>query len=85
MIVLGKVLLIFHLLIFIPAHNPKSSQYVRQKYKKKLLQFQESCQLIAYLGKVMKRRYLDPEDRPIDFDYKLGSFMSLGSTMQGVR
>lgn len=59
------------------AFNPKSSDYVRRKYKKKLEQFEETCELIRYLGDNMSRRYRDPKDRPIDFDFKLDKFMQL--------
>eukprot|EP00794_Sanderia_malayensis_P000181 gene181-794_t len=59
------------------ANNPKSSDYVRRKYKKKLDQFEACCELIEYLGKNMTRRYKDPEDRPLDFDHKMTKFMSL--------
>jgi adenylate/nucleoside-diphosphate kinase len=50
---------------------------VRKKYQRKLKAFEERCSLIGYLGKVMKKKYLDPEDRPLDFDHKLGSFLHL--------
>ena len=59
------------------AHNPNSKEYVREKYKKKLQTFEEQCELITYLSKIMKRKYLEQEDRPIDFNHKLESFVSL--------
>jgi adenylate/nucleoside-diphosphate kinase len=63
----------FHLKAF----NPNSPLYVRKKYKRKLEQFEEMCELIQYLGKNMSKRYKEPQDRPIDFDFKLGRFMEL--------
>ena len=59
------------------AYNPKASDHVRKKYKKLLMDFEDNCQLIGYLSNTMKKRYVDPEDRPIDFDHKLTSFLSL--------
>jgi len=59
------------------AYNPRSKEYVRAKYKKKLESFESKCELIKYLGKNMTSKYKEPEDRKIDFDYKLNSFMSL--------
>lgn len=59
------------------AFNPKSTPYIRKKYKQKLDNFQQSCELIKYLGTNMTKRYRDPTDRPIDFDHKMGRFLSL--------
>ncbi|XP_051881405.1 LOW QUALITY PROTEIN: adenylate kinase 9 [Pristis pectinata] len=59
------------------AYNPKSYDYVRKKYKKKLEQYEEHCELISYLGSKMTRKYKEPKDRPIDFDHKLQTFLSL--------
>uniref|UniRef100_G1MD71 Adenylate kinase 9 n=1 Tax=Ailuropoda melanoleuca TaxID=9646 RepID=G1MD71_AILME len=63
----------FHLKAF----NPKSSEYTRRKYKKKLEQFMERCELITYLGAKMTRKYKEPQFRAIDFDHKLQTFLSL--------
>uniref|UniRef100_A0A4W3JBZ5 Cilia- and flagella-associated protein 206 n=1 Tax=Callorhinchus milii TaxID=7868 RepID=A0A4W3JBZ5_CALMI len=63
----------FHL----KAYNPKSFEFLRNKYKKKLEQYEENCELIAYLGSKMTQKYREPKDRPIDFDYKLQKFLSL--------
>lgn len=59
------------------AYNPKSSDYVRKKYKRKLQQFEEHCELIAYLGNNMSQRYREPGERPIDFDHKMVTFLNL--------
>ncbi|XP_059153856.1 adenylate kinase 9-like isoform X2 [Physella acuta] len=68
-------------LIYIAYHlkafNPKSSPYIRKKYKQKLQQFEETCQLINYLGNNMTARYRDPNERPKDFDTKLETFFAL--------
>ena len=65
------------LFCFFAAYNPKSSEYVRKKYKRKLMRFEEECELIGYLGKEMTASYREPEDRPIDFDHKLTNFLAL--------
>nr|XP_013804265.1 PREDICTED: adenylate kinase 9 [Apteryx mantelli mantelli] len=59
------------------AYNPRSSEYVRKKYKRKLEQFIDHCELIPYLGRKMTRKYKEPQSRPIEFDYKLQTFLSL--------
>uniref|UniRef100_A0A452HTI0 Uncharacterized protein n=1 Tax=Gopherus agassizii TaxID=38772 RepID=A0A452HTI0_9SAUR len=59
------------------AYNPKSSEYVRKKYKRKLEQFIDHCDLIPYLGTKMTRKYKEPQNRPIDFDHKLRMFLCL--------
>ena len=63
--------------IFITAYNPKSSDYVRSKYKKKLAYFEEKCGLIAYLSTSMCSGYYEPSMRPIDFDHKISRFLAL--------
>lgn len=63
----------FHLKAF----NPKGSEYSRKKYKKKLEQFVERCELITYLSSKMTRKYKEPQFRAIDFDHKLQTFLSL--------
>uniref|UniRef100_A0A8C3FGM5 Adenylate kinase 9 n=2 Tax=Chrysemys picta bellii TaxID=8478 RepID=A0A8C3FGM5_CHRPI len=59
------------------AYNPRSSEYVRKKYKRKLEQFIDHCDLIPYLGTKMTRKYKEPQNRPIDFDHKLRMFLCL--------
>jgi adenylate/nucleoside-diphosphate kinase len=59
------------------AFNPRLSEYTRQKYKNKLTKFEEHCQLTTYLGGNMDEQYKLPQDRPIDFDFKMGQFLSL--------
>lgn len=66
-----------HSTVIISAYNPKSSDYVRKKYKQKLHKFEETCQLIRYLGDNMTVRYRAPNDRPGDFDNKLETFFAL--------
>ena len=70
-------------LVSVLAFNPKSSEYVRKKYKKKLDKFEETCNLIRYLGDNMTVRYKEPEARPIDFNFKLEKFLQL-NTYQAV-
>uniref|UniRef100_A0ABM5G8U0 Adenylate kinase 9 isoform X3 n=1 Tax=Pogona vitticeps TaxID=103695 RepID=A0ABM5G8U0_9SAUR len=59
------------------AYNPRSSDYVRKKYKRKLDRFIDHCELIPYLGTKMTQKYKEPQNRPIDFDHKLRTFLSL--------
>ncbi|XP_059501210.1 adenylate kinase 9 isoform X2 [Stegostoma tigrinum] len=59
------------------AYNPNSFDYVKKKYRKKLEKYEEHCELISYLGSKMTKKYKEPKDRPIDFDYKLQKFLSL--------
>ncbi|XP_032071185.1 adenylate kinase 9 [Thamnophis elegans] len=63
----------FHL----KAYNPNSPHYVRKKYKMKLERFIDHCELIPYLGSKMTKKYKEPQNRPIDFDHKLQTFLSL--------
>ena len=63
--------------MLLSAFNPKSSDYVRKKYKQKLQKFEETCNLIRYLGDNMTVRYRDPNERPSDFDSKLEVFFAL--------
>lgn len=59
------------------AYNPRSSDYVRKKYKRKLQQFEDHCSLIPYLGNNMTKRFREPTERPIDFDHKMITFLNL--------
>ncbi|XP_078256014.1 adenylate kinase 9 [Rhinoraja longicauda] len=68
---------ILYISYHLKAYNPNSYNYLRKKYKKKLQQFEEHCNLITYLGSKMSRKYREPKDRPIDFDHKLQIFLSL--------
>jgi len=57
------------------AYNPRSPEFVRKKYKLKLMQFEEMCEIINYLGLNMSKRYKEPKERPIDFDHKMDRFL----------
>ncbi|KAM9316639.1 adenylate kinase 9 [Gastrophryne carolinensis] len=59
------------------AYNPRNSEYIRNKYKKKMGEFLECCELISYLGDKMTHKYKEPQMRPVDFDFKMQSFLSL--------
>lgn len=63
------------------AFNPGNSEYVRSKYKKKLISFEEQCQLIKYLSVNMMTGYKEPTDRPIDFDHKMIAFLKLDKAL----
>uniref|UniRef100_H0XDF7 Cilia- and flagella-associated protein 206 n=2 Tax=Otolemur garnettii TaxID=30611 RepID=H0XDF7_OTOGA len=68
---------LLYMALHLKAFNPRSSEYTRKKYKKKMEQFVERCELITYLGAKMTRKYKEPQFRAIDFDHKLQSFLSL--------
>ncbi|XP_054030004.1 adenylate kinase 9 [Dryobates pubescens] len=59
------------------AHNPRSSEPVRQIYQRRLAQFTEHCQLIPYLKEAMTGPYLEPSCRPLGFDSRLQTFFAL--------
>ncbi|XP_064026093.1 adenylate kinase 9 [Pogoniulus pusillus] len=59
------------------AHNPRSSELVRQIYRRRLAQFTEHCQLIPYLRAAMAGPYLEPWCRPLGFDSRLQTFLAL--------
>lgn len=64
--------------IFLPiAFNPRSSVFVRNKFKKKIAQFEEQCELIVYLSSQMKQGYNEPINRPVDFNFKMNTFLKL--------
>ncbi len=72
------------LFVTVSAYNPKKPEYIREKYKRKLAQFEETCELIRYLGDNMGKKYKEPQERPIDFDSKMQRFMKLKSTNSGI-
>ena len=44
------------------AHNPKSPDYVREKYEKKQKEFEENCRLPRLLGRSMTVNYKPPRE-----------------------
>ncbi|XP_067338079.1 adenylate kinase 9 [Channa argus] len=68
----------FYVALYLKAFNPKSTDYTRQMYKKKLALFEENCALIPYLSSTMSGNYKSPCERPIDFEFKLKRFLALG-------
>ncbi|KAK7907798.1 hypothetical protein WMY93_016410 [Mugilogobius chulae] len=62
---------------YLKAFNPRSTDYVRQKYKKKLALFEENCALIPYLISNMQGDYKPQSEQPIDFEFKLNKFLAL--------
>ncbi|XP_075315081.1 adenylate kinase 9 [Odontesthes bonariensis] len=63
---------------YLKAFNRKSTDYTRQKYKRKLALFEENCALIPYLSSVMTGNYKHASERPVDFEFKLNRFLALG-------
>ncbi|XP_055390712.1 adenylate kinase 9 [Bubalus kerabau] len=68
---------LLYIALHLKAFNPNSSEYTRKKYKKKMEQFVERCELITYLSAKMTKKYKEPQFRAIDFDHKLQTFLSL--------
>ncbi|KAJ3607116.1 hypothetical protein NHX12_026630 [Muraenolepis orangiensis] len=62
---------------YLKAVNPHSSDYVRQKYKKRLVSFEESCELIPYLASTMMRTGTSPSAQPADFEFRLHRLLAL--------
>ena len=60
----------FHFLAF----NPKTNTFIRQKYKKELVNFEDQCTLIEHLSLNMKSGY---KERPVQFDEQMERFMDL--------
>uniref|UniRef100_A0A3Q1CXD4 Nucleoside-diphosphate kinase n=1 Tax=Amphiprion ocellaris TaxID=80972 RepID=A0A3Q1CXD4_AMPOC len=68
---------LLYVAFYLKAFNPKSSEYARQKYKKKLALFEENCELIPYLSSEMSRNFRLSSELPIDFEFKLNRFLAL--------
>ena len=55
--------LILAFALYLIAHNPKSPDYVREKYEKKQKEFEENCRLARLLGRSMTVNYKPPRDQ----------------------
>lgn len=66
-----------NLLSHLIAFNHNSTTRNREQCIKKLALFEEDCALVPYLGSIMKGNYKPPNERPIDFEFKLNRFMAL--------
>lgn len=64
-------------LLCFAAFNHNSTTRNREEYKKKLALFEEDCTLIPYLSSTMRSNYKPPNERPIDFEFKLNRFLAL--------
>ncbi|KAI6645758.1 Adenylate kinase 9-like [Oopsacas minuta] len=64
------------LALHLKAFNPRSPDYIRQKYKDKLAKFQTHCELVTYLDTHMGPRLPPEEELPRDFKEKLDTFFS---------
>ncbi|XP_024146530.1 adenylate kinase 9 isoform X1 [Oryzias melastigma] len=60
--------------LYLKAFNPRSSEYSRQKYKRKLASFEEDCALIPYLSSKMNP---PPVEFSVDLQFKLNKFLAL--------
>ncbi|CAG03569.1 unnamed protein product, partial [Tetraodon nigroviridis] len=68
---------LIYLALYLKAFNRNSAAYNREEYKKKLALFEEDCALVPYLGSTMSGDYKPPNERPIDFEFKINRFFSL--------
>uniref|UniRef100_A0A3P9IZJ1 Adenylate kinase 9 n=1 Tax=Oryzias latipes TaxID=8090 RepID=A0A3P9IZJ1_ORYLA len=60
--------------LYLKAFNPRSSEYSRQRCKKKLASFEEDCTLIPYLSSKMNCL---PVEFSVDLQFKLNKFLAL--------
>uniref|UniRef100_H2MFS1 Cilia- and flagella-associated protein 206 n=1 Tax=Oryzias latipes TaxID=8090 RepID=H2MFS1_ORYLA len=60
--------------LYLKAFNPRSSEYSRQRCKKKLASFEEDCTLIPYLSAKMNCL---PVEFSVDLQFKLNKFLAL--------
>ncbi|XP_053469806.1 adenylate kinase 9 isoform X2 [Ictalurus furcatus] len=67
---------IHYLALHLKAYN-KTSSYTQKKYKKKLAQYEDDCELIPYLSSTLTQKYKPPHELPIDFKHKLRRFLAL--------
>ncbi|KAB5539635.1 hypothetical protein PHYPO_G00091290 [Pangasianodon hypophthalmus] len=67
---------IYYLVLHLKAYN-STSTYTQKKYKKKLVQYEDDCELISYLSSTLTQKYKPPHELPIDFKHKLHRFLAL--------
>ncbi|XP_029352962.1 adenylate kinase 9 [Echeneis naucrates] len=70
---------LLYVAFYLKAFNHNNTDYVCQKYKKKLAFFEENCALIPYLSSTMTGNFRPPSERPIDFEFKLNRFLALNT------
>uniref|UniRef100_A0A674M9Q3 Uncharacterized protein n=1 Tax=Takifugu rubripes TaxID=31033 RepID=A0A674M9Q3_TAKRU len=68
---------LIYVALYLKAFNHNSTTRNREQYRKKLALFEEDCALVPYLGSIMKGDYKPPNERPIDFEFKLNRFSAL--------
>ncbi|KAF7690035.1 adenylate kinase 9 isoform X1 [Silurus meridionalis] len=66
---------ILYLVLYLKAYNGTSRS--SQMYKKKLIQYQDDCELISYLSSILTQKYKPLHELPIDFRHKLHRFLAL--------
>ncbi|XP_060721057.1 adenylate kinase 9 [Tachysurus vachellii] len=67
---------VLYLVLYLKAYK-RTSTYTQKMYKKKLLQYEDDCQLIVYLSSTMTQKYKPPHELPVDFKHKLHRFLAL--------
>ncbi|CAF1360856.1 unnamed protein product [Rotaria sp. Silwood1] len=57
--------------------NTTSSDYIRQKFRRKLYIFEEQCELISYLAEKTTVHYKPSEKRTLEYNVKYETFFAL--------
>ncbi|KAM9443969.1 adenylate kinase 9-like [Clarias gariepinus] len=74
---------VHYLALHLKAHNSRST-YTQNKYKKKLVQYEEDCELISYLSSAFTLNFKPSCELPVDFNQKLHRFFVMKDSTKTV-